>query len=146
MHLKKFVSHYPPWLFEPYFVLKTSKEKKFPRHVPRQFKSVFLPLPGVLLVRWTNLGNHHGPAWPLHQGSASCILHSWEQSHICYPILDTRISVLLLFVCNAQGTPPWILKQGGLESSEQIPVSLNGKTKRIICYRLFLVKQKNIFH
>ena len=40
------------------------------------------------------------------------------------PILDTKIFLLLLR--HAQG----ILKRGGLESSGQILISLNGKTKK----------------
>ena len=35
---------------------------------------------------------------------------------------------------NAQGTPPWILKWCGLESSGRILISSNGKTKRIAIF------------
>ena len=53
--------------------------------------------------------------------------------HTIYPILDWRISIhpfsFRLFVCNAQDTPPWILKRGGLESCGWRIISFNGKTK-----------------
>ena len=49
-----------------------------------------------------------------------------------YPILDTRIFIRTSdFVRHAQGTPPWILKRDGLESSGRRLISSNGKTKRI---------------
>ena len=48
------------------------------------------------------------------------------------PIFDTGIYVCpYSSVCKAQTAPPWILKQVGLESSGQIIISSNGKTKRI---------------
>ena len=54
-----------------------------------------------------------------------------NKTHTLNPILDTRMSVLLLLLllfCNAQGTPLWILKCDGLESSGQRLISLNCKT------------------
>ena len=42
---------------------------------------------------------------------------------------------------HAQGTPPWILKRAGLESSGQIPTSSYWKTKRINK----MLTKKNIF-
>ena len=59
---------------------------------------------------------------------------------LIYTILDTRISVLR----HAQGTPPWILKRGGLESSGRKLISSFGKTKRIAFF-FFFRRKKNIF-
>ena len=47
---------------------------------------------------------------------------SAEDDIAVHPVLDTKISVQP-FVRDAQGTPPWILKRGGLESSVRIPSS-----------------------
>ena len=41
---------------------------------------------------------------------------------------------------HAQTTAPWILKRGGLERSGRRLISLNGKTKRIDFYLIFLAK------
>ena len=41
-----------------------------------------------------------------------------------------RISIRSDFVCDAQGTPPWTLKQGGLKSSGQTNISSIGKNKK----------------
>ena len=58
------------------------------------------------------------------------------------PILDTRISVRLFFVRNAQ-TTPLDSETGGLESSGQKLISLNGKTKKkhifVVCIFFFEV-------
>ena len=51
-----------------------------------------------------------------------------------HPILDTRISVCPFFHCPAQGTPPWILKQGGLEKYGQCLISFNSKTNKIALF------------
>ena len=47
----------------------------------------------------------------------------------CNQILDTSISFLLYPWTVRNMLPPWILKLGGLESSGQRLISLNGKTK-----------------
>ena len=52
------------------------------------------------------------------------------KAHVLHPILNTRISVLLFR--NAQGTyPPWILKMGGLESSNRRLISTISRTFRL---------------
>ena len=58
-----------------------------------------------------------------------------------YPILDTRISVHRPPSVTLRGTPPWILKRGGPESSGQQLISSIGKTKIIA---LFLAKNSNL--
>ena len=66
----------------------------------------------------------------------------FDSSYVHYPILDTSISGLWLsFRASRSDQPPCILKQGGLESSSQRPISLIGKTKRIA----FFSAKKNIF-
>ena len=46
------------------------------------------------------------------------------------PILEKGSTVLLLLVLRcAQGTPPWILKRGGLESSGRRLISFNSLLK-----------------
>ena len=48
-------------------------------------------------------------------GSLIRFIRCWTFS---YPILERRRTVLLLLLlCHAPRTPPWILKRGGLESS-----------------------------
>ena len=44
-----------------------------------------------------------------------------------------------------QGTPPWILKRGGLESYGRILISSIGKTKRIVFLQNFEIKKKTDF-
>ena len=48
-----------------------------------------------------------------------------------HPILDTRISFVLLLLRQVRTTPPWILKRAGVESSGRRLISQIGKTKRI---------------
>ena len=48
-----------------------------------------------------------------------------------------RLKDFRLFVRHAQGTPPWILKRGGLESSGRRLISSNGKTKLIVFFYYF---------
>ena len=56
------------------------------------------------------------------------------------PILDTKIFVFRPdFVRHAQGTPPWILQQDGLESSGRRLISPIGKTKRITFFLAFFL-------
>ena len=57
-----------------------------------------------------------------------------------HPILERRSTVLLLLLLllllrHAQGTTPWILKRGGVESSGRRLISSIGKTKRIVFFR-----------
>ena len=54
-------------------------------------------------------------------------------SHV-YPLLDTSISLRPSSVCNAHGSPPWILKRGGLESSGRIVISFTGKIRRMVFF------------
>ena len=57
-------------------------------------------------------------------------LYLWWTNH--FALLDTRISVCpSVRPSSCSGYPPWILKQGGLESSGQRLISSNGKNKII---------------
>ena len=63
---------------------------------------------------------------------------------ILYPILDTRISFVLLRPSVTLRVPPWILKRGWVESAGQRLISSIGKTERIAFLFNFFDK-KNIF-
>ena len=45
-------------------------------------------------------------------------------------------------VCDAQGTPRWILKRGGLESSGRRLISSISKTKRIVYMDIYFFCSK----
>ena len=74
----------------------------------------------------------------------SPLIYTFKAKSCWNPKLDKRISVCpLSFVRHAQATPPWILKRGGLESSGQRLIPLNGKTKRIaFLFDLYTEKNK----
>ena len=75
------------------------------------------------------------------------ILVQWHSSYIrkgevlsCY-----SYSYSYCCVCHAQGTPPWILKRGGVESSGRRLISSFVKTKRIAFFYFFCSAKKKIF-
>ena len=51
-------------------------------------------------------------------------------------------AMLVLFYSNLRGSHPLILKRGGLETSDQRPISLNFKTKSVAFFQIFLSSQK----
>ena len=63
-----------------------------------------------------------GGGWTFYQ-SFSSLAREWSNIHtpLCYPILDTRISVL--WTLSRSDYPPWNLKRAGLESSGRIASS-----------------------
>ena len=72
---------------------------------------------------------------------------------ICEPVLIFFVKLcpapplLLLLLCHAKATRPWILERGGLESPGQRLISLNGKTKQIAynVYKEFFVLNLTFF-
>ena len=89
----------------------------------------FVTMVGICHVLVGHLFGIFDRAWRLSNIGGIC-------HEFFHPILEKRSTILLLLlllllICHSQGTPAWILKRAGLESSGQSLIFSICKTKRI---------------